>query len=135
MARSNVEVVRHSLEAFGRGDVEEALTLAHPDIVSRRVVPDRAEYRGHDGLLSLIADWTEGFTDWTFEPEEFTELGDHVVVRIRQSGRGAESGVPVEAVNWTVYHVVGGKIVSLGIYTDPESAFAAITPPRSGDRP
>jgi ketosteroid isomerase-like protein len=136
MAPSNVEIVRHSLEAFGRGEVEEALALAHEDIVSRRLDPDLAEYRGHDGLLKLVADWTEGFTDWTYEPEEFTERGDHVIVRIHQSGRGAESGVPVEGHNWMVYRVAEGKIVSLAIYTDPESAFAAAaTPPRSADRP
>ena len=136
MARSNVEIVRYSLEAFGRGDVDDALTMAHPDIVSRRLDPDLAQYRGHDGLLKLVADWTEGFTDWTFEAEEFTELGDHVVVRIHQSGRGAGSGVPVEGHNWMVYRVAGGKITSLAIYTDPESAFAAAaTPPRSADRP
>ena len=135
MARSNVEIVRYSLEAFGRGDVEEALEMAHPDIVSRRVDPDLAEFRGHDGLLKLIADWTEGFTDWSYEPEEFTERGDHVVVRVHQSARGAGSGVPVESHNWMVYRVAEGKIVSLAIYTDPESAFAAATGPRSADRP
>ena len=45
MSQENVERLRHAYEAFSRGDFDEALTFAHPDI---EFVPpgDAAPYRG-----------------------------------------------------------------------------------------
>jgi ketosteroid isomerase-like protein len=42
MSQQNVEIVRRGLEAFRDGDVEGALALGHPEMVSARVDPDGA---------------------------------------------------------------------------------------------
>jgi ketosteroid isomerase-like protein len=125
MSQENVEIVRCSLEAFRDGQVEAALALGHPDIVSTRVDPDGAVFHGHDGLLQLMADWTEGFEEWSYRAEEYVDAGDRVVVHIRQWGRGAGSGAPVEADNWIVYAVEGGLITRAHIHSDRAQAYAA----------
>ena len=125
MSQQNVEIVRCSLEAFRDGQVEAALALGHPDIVSTRVDPDGAVFHGHDGLLQLMADWTEGFEEWSYRAEEYVDAGDRVVVHIRQWGRGAGSGAPVEADNWIVYAVEGGLITRAHIHSDRAQAYAA----------
>ena len=125
MSGEDVEVVRRSLEAFRDGDVEGAIALGHPDIVGTRVDPDGAVFHGRDGILRLMADWMEGFEDWSYRAEEYVDAGDQVLVHIRQWGRGAGSGVQVEADNWIVYAVEDGLITRLQIYSDRAQAYAA----------
>jgi ketosteroid isomerase-like protein len=125
MSQENVEIVRRGLEAFRDGDVEGALAVGHPEIVSARVDPDGAVFYGHDGLLRLMADWTEGFDEWSYRAEEYVDADDHVVVHIKQWGTGAGSGASVESDNWIVYAVEDGLITRVHIYSERGQAYAA----------
>jgi ketosteroid isomerase-like protein len=125
MSQQNVEIVRRALEAYRDGDFEGALALGHPNIVSTRVDPDGAVYHGHDGLRRLMADWVEGFEEWSYRAQEYIDAGDIVVVHIRQWGRGVGSGAPVEADNWLVYALEDGLITRVHIYSDRAQAYAA----------
>jgi ketosteroid isomerase-like protein len=125
MSEENVEVVRRALDAYREGDFEAALALGRDDIVSTRVDPDGAVFHGHDGLRRLMADWVEGFQEWSYRAEEYVDAGDMVVVHIRQWGRGAESGAPVEADNWLVYAVEDGLITRVEIHSERAGAYAA----------
>jgi ketosteroid isomerase-like protein len=128
MSEQDIEIVRVALEAFRRGDVEAALERVHPEIVSMRTDPDGAVYHGHDGLLELLADWAEGFDEWSYRSEEFIDAGDHhVVVRVHQWGRGKGSGAPVESEIWLTHALADGKITRFGVYPDSEQAFAAVS--------
>ena len=95
MSRENVELARRSLEAFAGGDIEGALAVAHPELLATRVHPDGAVFHGPEGLLRMVSDWVEGFSEWSFTADEFIDAGEHVVVRQHQRGLGAGSGVPV----------------------------------------
>jgi ketosteroid isomerase-like protein len=123
MSEENVEIVRAALEAFRQGEVDEALEHVHPDMVSRRVDPDGAVFHGRDGLLALMADWVEGFEEWSYRAEEFIDAGDHVVVRLHQWGRGAGSGAMVDGDYWLTYAFEGGKVRPFTIFSDRERAF------------
>jgi uncharacterized protein len=123
MSEEQVEKVRAALEAFRRGEVDVALKHAHPDMVSRRIDPDGAVFHGRDGLLALVADWVESFEEWSYEPEEFIDAGDHVVVRVRQSGRGAGSGAMVDGDFWLTYAFEDGKVKRFTLFADRERAF------------
>jgi ketosteroid isomerase-like protein len=125
MSQENVEIVRRGLEAFRDGDVEGALALGHPEMVSARVDPDGAVFHGHEGLLRLMADWTEGFDEWSYRAEEYVDAGGQVVVHIKQWGTGAGSGARVEWDNWIVYAVEDGLITRVHIYSDRGQAYAA----------
>jgi ketosteroid isomerase-like protein len=126
MSELNVELVRDALEAFRRGDVDAALEHAHPDMISRRTDPDGAVFQGRDGFLALMADWVEGFEEWTYRAEEFIDVGDHVLVRVHQWGRGAGSGAPVEGDIWLTYAFEEGKIRRFTIFNDKERAFEEV---------
>jgi ketosteroid isomerase-like protein len=123
MSEQNVEIVRDALEAFQRGDVDVALRHVHPDMVSKRIHPDGAVFHGRDGLLALMADWVEGFEDWSYRAEELIDAGDHVVVRLHQWGRGAGSGAMVDADFWLTYAFEGDKVTRFTIFSDRERAF------------
>lgn len=121
-----MEIVRAALDAFARGEVDLTLRHVHPDMVSTRTDPDGAVFHGRDGLLALMADWTEGFAEWSYRAEEFIDAGDHVIVRLHQWATGAESGVPVDGDYWLTYAFDDGMVRRFTIYTDREQAFEAV---------
>ena len=60
-----------------------------------------------------------------FVPEEFTDAGDFVVVRVQQVVRGEASGVPVEAAFWFVFEVGDAEITRLSFYVRENEALEA----------
>ena len=86
MSQQNVEIVRRALDAFGQGDVDGAMSLTHPELVSTRVDPDGAVFHGRDGFLRLFADWVENFTEYSFRNDEYIDAGDSVIVQMRPVG-------------------------------------------------
>jgi ketosteroid isomerase-like protein len=124
---ANVDLVREGLGAFLRGDVERALSFAHPEIVSFRAppLPDPQTYHGPAGLLQMYADWTRDFDAFEMEPIEFSEIGDSVVVEMINRGTGKASGVEVVGRFWFVYTVNGGRVVRQDAFASREQAITA----------
>src|SRR3954469_18268832 len=120
-----VELVCESLAAFERGDMEEALAAAHPDLVTTRVHPDRAVFHGPAGMIRALAEWVEGFSEWSQTTEELIDAGDEVVARVHQVARGAASGVAVEADFWIVFRLAGDRVHEVKIYSDRTEALEA----------
>jgi ketosteroid isomerase-like protein len=123
LSAETLELVRRALEAFERGDMDEALVAAHPDLVTRRVDPDDAVFHGPEGMIQALAEWTEDFSDWSQTTQEVVEAGDTVVARVHQTARGAASGIAVEADFWIVFTPDGDKIREVAIYSDRDRAF------------
>jgi ketosteroid isomerase-like protein len=65
MSQENVELVRRSYEAFERGDLEEARKSVDPEMVIYRWELDAATYHGWEGLIGALAEWAEGFDEFT----------------------------------------------------------------------
>jgi uncharacterized protein len=128
MSQENVEVVRRIYEAFARGDVATLVSATDAEIrcYDRSGHPGATVFHGHDGLLQLIEDDRQAFEEIRWEPREFTEAGNHVVVPIRQSGRGKASGIPVQDDVVMVWTVCGGKVLELHIYATQREALEAV---------
>ena len=125
MSQGNVEIVRRAFAAFERGDLTALLDLMADDLVTHRIDPDDAVYRGKEGFLKATAEWTEDFDDWTLTAEEFLDGSDGVLVRVRQTARGRVSGVPVESLMWFDMRVHEDRIVRVTFHTDRARAFEA----------
>jgi ketosteroid isomerase-like protein len=107
MSRENVEVVRSMYEALNRGDVAGAKEALHPDAELHQPLeaPDADSYYGRDEFERGLALWLSEFDEPRFEPQESTEAGDCVIMRVRVSGRGKASGAETTAEffhAWTV---------------------------------
>jgi ketosteroid isomerase-like protein len=95
VSQENVEIMRTAYEAIARRDRE---TL--DAILRERLAPDfefeaaltGATYRGLDGFWELLDD-IEDTVGYRPEVQEAIDLGDHVLVVLRMSGRGSRSGV------------------------------------------
>jgi uncharacterized protein len=125
MSQENVEIVRQGFEAFERGELDAMLDLFTDDVTTYRADPDGATYDGKAGFLDATADWTEDFSEWRVLPQEFADLGDRVMVRVRQMAQGKSSGVRVEEDFWFLFEVTGTKVSKLSFYSRQADALEA----------
>lgn len=129
MSRENIEVAREVLAAANRADVEGVLAVVHPEVELAPRLAGALEgrtYQGRDGIREYLADLTEAWASFEWEPERYIDEGDHVAVpcRFRAVGRGSE--VPVEVQATLVCTVEGGKLRRVVSYVDEGDALEAI---------
>ena len=115
MSLQNVEIVRSALEAWNNGDAETALACADPNIEVREdpTLPDAEVFHGADGLLASVAKGREVLGEVRYEPEEFIDLGERVLIVLRLTGRGTQSGVPVDQRISQLWTLCEGRVVCL----------------------
>ena len=108
------------MEAAQAGNVETALAGYAEDVVFHPLVA--GPYYGRDGVVEQMMTWMAEFDDFWFEPEEYLDAGDLVVLLWRQGGKGKSSGVEVTTEGATVMVVEGGLIREAFVYSDREKA-------------
>ena len=120
-----MEVVRRGFEALQRGGPEALLELFSDNVITYRPEPDGASLHGKAGFRDAVADWTEDFSEWQVLPQEFTDLGERVLVRLLQIAQGRNSGVRVEEDWWFLFELTGSKVSKLSFYSNPADALEA----------
>ena len=95
-----IAAVRRLLDAFNRGDFEAALQLAVPDIELVRP-GGQSSIKG----VAALREWMEpdAIEEQHFEPLDFMVKGDKVFERAHNTGRGAGSGIEIDAVTYIVW--------------------------------
>jgi ketosteroid isomerase-like protein len=63
--------------------------------------------------------------DWTIELGEFVDVGDDVVVFIRERGR-SKTGIDMDERHAEIYTLKDGRIVRRRGFSDPAQALAAV---------
>jgi ketosteroid isomerase-like protein len=130
MSRDNVALVQAAFDAYLRGDEPAMLELVAADVVVTQF-PDQADvrdYRGHEGLRQVMAEWIGTWDDWSIEMLGARELGDLVLVSARQRGRGKGSGAPIEAEVTFVFTVREGRIARWKMFQSEQQALEAVVP-------
>ena len=116
-------------DALNGEGVEAALAFVGEDfhgVVPPEFSAEPDEYNGHDGLRHYFASFREVVDDLRFEAEGLVEVGpDTVAAQGLITGRGRESGIPVEMRVPMLVRVRDGKVVELSAYPDWEAAVAA----------
>ena len=135
MSEENVEIVRKrfdTLNAFMRGELSrEALAeLYDPQAEwhwhDRRIYPDLPQHLRGPEVIEFGEQLRGAWVDLTTEPLEFIEApGDRVVTLIRQSGRGRESGVPIEVHAFQVFTIQDGKVRRAELFLERAEALEA----------
>ena len=105
MSQENVEIVRKAYEAFAAGGVEATRDFFAADaaLFSYPEWAGPSQYRGHDGLRTLLAEWTDNFDEFKLEVREVRRVGDKVVMLGETVGRIKGSGVPIRQPLGAVY--------------------------------
>ena len=128
MSQENVEVVRRSLEAFARRDVEVLRSLNDPGMEL-----DWSEskgwlagiYRGFDEALRFYEGYFQAFEATVIEPDHFIETGDSVVVPNVAQQRGRD-GIEVSARGTFVFTLRDHKIIRIRLYQETDDALKAV---------
>jgi ketosteroid isomerase-like protein len=133
MSRENVDSVRRGFEAFRRGGVEALLELVDPEFemtTPPELSLEPSTYRGHAGLRRYFDTFYEVMEEISYEPEEFIDAGERVVVvPVRVAVRGRGTGIVADQRVATVWTLRNGKLVRLHAYATKAEALAAVDLP------
>ena len=126
MPSRNVELVRESIEAANRGDLEWLIEHAAPDVElhARGVAGEPVVYRGAAGAREYFRDMAESWQAVEAVPEDIREVGDRVVAIVNRRLRGRGSGVDVEDKIGIVYDLRDGLALRIWAYRDVAEALA-----------
>jgi ketosteroid isomerase-like protein len=131
MSRENVEVVRQSLKAWQRDDLEKWLSTLDPEVefhsAERLVEGAASTYRGIDRMREFWAFWRTEVEDFELEIQELRDLGDDRVLGLPPiRWRVPASGIEVDSPLGQIVTVRDGKIVRSMDYLSHEEALEAV---------
>jgi ketosteroid isomerase-like protein len=118
----NVELVRATYAAFGRGDINSVLELMDPKI-DFRVAENSLYYRGsayvgHDDVGTLLARIPVDWYGFQIVPEVYDDAGDVVAMRGRYRGTFRSTGKSMNAQVVHFWTVRNGKLAEFQQYID-----------------
>jgi uncharacterized protein len=116
LSKQNVGAVRRAHEAFQRRDLGPIVALLDPDIEWHE--PTGGVRRGVEELLGSFEAYDGQWDDFRWEPQEFLDAGEHVVVMGEFHARARATGVEVDVPFVHVYRLVDGKVVWGREYVD-----------------
>ena len=136
VSKQSIAIVRRCFDGWNRRDFSVLEQLAEPDVeidlTARVLNPD--VYRGYEGFQRLIDEVGEVWDEMEFEPEEFVDAGERVVVIVRAWGRGKGSGAPADARIAQVWTVRDGRVSHVRVYSEINEALRAVGLPERADR-
>ena len=130
MSQENVEVARRAYDSFLRSDWYSMSELIDPDFEFRGTVGGLEEGRIARGAQQFRdvfeKEDLDAWEERRFEPEDFIDAGDCVVVLQREYRRGRASGVELETETAVVFEVRDGRVMRIQGYMDRASALEAV---------
>ena len=129
---SGAALVRRMLDALNEEGVEAALEFVAEDfhgVVPPELSAEPDSYDGHDGLRHYFDSFQEIVDDLRFDAEELVEVAPNVIAaRGLITGRGRESGIPIEMRVPGLYRIRDGKVIGIEAYPSWDDAVAAGRP-------
>jgi uncharacterized protein len=121
---SNLNVVKNTYEAFGRGDMPSVLAVMDPNIEWREAegnpyMPSGEPWTGPDEIVEKL--FMRLGTEWDpflVHPEKYHAAGDAVVVEGRYTGKYKETGKSMDIQVCHVWEVRGGKLKKFQQYVN-----------------
>ena len=126
MPEDQLEVVRQAVAAINRGDWDAAFKRMAPDFeydLTRTISPLQGVYsRGQ--MRKVAEDFLGPWEAARYEPEEFIDAGEHVVVPFTTHFRGRE-GIEVQSRATWVWTFRGDLVTRVCLYQERAEALAA----------
>ncbi len=126
MSQENVEIIRGIYEGWLRGDA--GFERFDPEIAmfESKTLPGAVSAVGIAAVRRYLESFANYWAEIRFEPKEYIDAGDHVVVVARLVGRGKSSGVAVERTWAYVWTLRGSKALRMDGYESRSEALKAV---------
>jgi len=122
-------IAREMLDTLNNEGVEAALPCFAEDfhgVVPPELSAEPDSYDGHDGVRRYFDSFREIVDDLRFDAEELVEIGPGAVAaRGLITGRGRESGIPIEMRVPILMRLRDGKVAGMAAYREWDEAVAA----------
>jgi ketosteroid isomerase-like protein len=128
MSEENVEIVRASVEAYNRGEIEAGFKYFAPDFefdMSRAVGfnIDRDAYN-LEQFQRLFGEFVGSWESFRLGPDEFIDAGEHVVTPFTNQASGRD-GIELQARGTIVWTLRDRAIIRACLYQEFEEALEA----------
>ena len=112
MGQDNERTLRAVADAIARGDLDAAQACFHPGAELRNTVGtlQGEVYRGEHLVEDWLAGFSDVFTDYSLDVEEIVGEGDAFVATVRNRGRAAASGIPLDDRQYVAVRFKDGLI-------------------------
>jgi ketosteroid isomerase-like protein len=127
VSAANVDLVRRIYDALLQDDLDTALGFMDDEI--EYLNPDYAvepgRRHGHAGIRANVENMRAAFDYWRFQPEEFIDAGNQVVVVGTFRARGRDSGLEIERRQSRLWTIRDRKVVRYQWFDAPDEALHA----------
>jgi ketosteroid isomerase-like protein len=126
MSQENVELLRSLYGDWQRGD--PGLDKFDPEIsmVESEALPGAASAHGIEAVERYMRSFAKHWGQISFEPQEYIDAGDQVVVVARLIGQGKKSGIEVTRTWAYVWTFRERKVLRMVGYADRAEALKAV---------
>jgi ketosteroid isomerase-like protein len=125
----NADLIRPIYEEWGRGNWKPSFDVYHPQMEwgwSDEFPGLAGVYRDPSDPNRRLHTWLSEWEYWRAEPDEFLEIGNHVVVLATYHGWGKGSGVEIKQEGAHVFELRDGKVIRLEIFANRERALESV---------
>jgi ketosteroid isomerase-like protein len=126
MSAENIEVVRAIYDGWLRGELGLERMDPEMSMFEPAAIPGAASALGIDAVRRYMESFANYWEEIRFEPAEYIDAGDRVVVVAHLVGRGKGSGVAVRREWAYVWTVRDGKALRMESYGDRAEAVRAV---------
>jgi ketosteroid isomerase-like protein len=126
VSQENVEIVRRMYDALNQGDWDAMFRDTSPDFeMTTQRGPNAGTVRRREGVEGFLKDYIAAFDRVAWEPNEFIESGEHVVVLLTTRSRPRGGSVDVVTRNGHLWMIRDATILSVKTFPDPKKALEA----------
>ncbi|MDX6573486.1 MAG: hypothetical protein QOC86_2642 [Gaiellales bacterium] len=125
MSEENVEIMRQVFDAWGRGEFGEAVLPHLDEHVLYVIPPDFPEFGvfvGLDGFAKFTRRFLAPWERLTIKAQHVEAIGDTVLVRCVQRGKGRVSGIEGDTLYSMLFTFRGDKVVRIEAVMDEGEA-------------
>ena len=128
MSQENVEVMRRAYAALVEQGVEAVLAFADPEFEATTppsLASEPGTYRGHEGVRRYFSSFGDAMEGVYFEGQEFTSVGDKVLVDTKLHARGRTTGIETEQRAFLVWTLRDGLVTRVDTFAEKGQALQA----------
>ena len=119
---NKIGTVQQCYAEFGKGNPQGVIDLLTEDVIwtdpGYPQIPYAGRRRGKDEVLGFFSEMGKTVTFTRFEPQEFLNDGDQVVVKGYFTGKGNGTGKTFETEWVMIWEVVDNKVKSYQAFID-----------------